>query len=464
MAHMNDRIPLARSAACACALAALALPGAALAAPISVNLRVEGRDSTIFDAPVTTDGHDVTTAKGGTHHCDGTNDGANPSPGPTPTAALDDAARQNHFAIDGDYGNFGIDDFFLDRIAGDTLDPNSQFWSLWINFGSSNLGGCQKRIFQGQDVLWGYADFTGPHSGARALKLTGPGAATTGVPTQVKVVDGADGTPESGAAVGGTTTGPDGSATLTFPQPGVFRLKAEHEETIRSNSLIVCADPPGAAACTSGDHAGPRSLVLAPRFASSGSSSRRFTVAWQGDDGKDGSGVAGFTLDARDLRSKSWKTLMGRSNAVSRRFRGKAGQSYEFRVSAFDRANNRGPFATGKVSVPFDDADLRLSKGWKRLKSSGAWGGHVVRTSERGATARMSYSGRRMALVGRKLSGGGRLLLTIDGHRRRLKLRGKPRSRSLLYLSVPRGGGRHRMSLKALGGGPVEIDAVAPVR
>jgi hypothetical protein len=361
MAHMTDRIHLARGALIAGALLALALPGTALAAPISVNLRVEGRDSTIFDAPVTTDGHDVTTAKGGTHHCDGTNGGENPTPGPTPTAALDDAAHQNGFIIDGDYGNFGIDDFFLDRIAGDTLDPNSQFWSLWINFAASDLGGCQKRISQGQDVLWGYADFSGPHSAARALKLTGPTSATTGVPMQVKVVDGSNGHPESGARVGGTTTGPTGVATLTFPNPGVFRLKAEHEETIRSNSLIVCADPPGAAPCTSSDHTGPSSTLFLPRFASSESSSRTFSISWQGDDGKGGSGVAAFSLEARDLRSRSWKTLIARSSEVSTRFRGKAGQSYEFRVSAFDRANNRGPFASGTISVPFDDADLRLS-------------------------------------------------------------------------------------------------------
>ena len=464
MAHMTDRIPLARSALVACALLALAFPGAALATPISVNLRIEGRTSTLFDAPVTTDGHDVTTAKGGTHHCDGTNGGANPTPGPTPTAALDDAARQNGFVIDGDYGNFGIDDFFLDRIAGDTLDPNSQFWSLWINFASSDLGGCQKRIFQGQDVLWGYADFSGPHSAARALKLTGPTTATTGVPMQVKVVDGSNGHPESGARVGGTTTGPTGVATLTFPNPGVFRLKAEHEETIRSNSLIVCADPPGAAPCTSGDHTGPRSTLFLPRFASSESSSRTFTISWQGDDGKGGSGVAAFSLEGRDLRSRSWKTLIARSSEVSTRFRGKPGQSYEFRVSAFDRANNRGPFASGTISVPFDDAELRLSKGWKRVRSSGAWGGKVIRTSKRGATARMSYSGRRVELIGSKLPKGGRLLVTIDGHRKRLRLRGRRHSRALLYLSAARKSGRHHLTLKALGGGAVQIDAVAPVR
>ena len=53
----------------------------ALAAPATVNLRVEGSARTIHEAPVTTDGHEVTTAKGGTNMCDGTNGGAYPSRG-----------------------------------------------------------------------------------------------------------------------------------------------------------------------------------------------------------------------------------------------------------------------------------------------------------------------------------------------------------------------------------------------
>ena len=91
--------------------------GTATAAPVGVTLRVEGRTQTIFDGPVTTDGHDVTTPSGGTHRCDGTNGSAEPSPGPTATAALDDAARLAGFSFDGNYGNFGIDDYFLTRIA-----------------------------------------------------------------------------------------------------------------------------------------------------------------------------------------------------------------------------------------------------------------------------------------------------------------------------------------------------------
>jgi len=123
-------------------LGACAAPAAAEAVPVTVNLRVEGPNRTVFDGPVTTDAHDVTTATAGTHKCDGTNGGAEPEPGPTATGALDDAARLAGFTIDGNYGNFGIDDYFIERVAEQVIDPNTGYWSLWVDFAFSDKGGC----------------------------------------------------------------------------------------------------------------------------------------------------------------------------------------------------------------------------------------------------------------------------------------------------------------------------------
>lgn len=462
MADMTGCTRLARGAWLAAALTCLALPGAALAAPVSVNLRVEGRSDTIFEAPITTDGHDVTTASGGTHECDGTNGPTpEPEPGPTATAALDDAAKQAGFSWDGTYSsNPSFPDYFINRIASDAIDPATEYWSLWIAFDFASEGGCQQRVRQGDDVLWGLS----PFSDDRALRLTGPTTATTGQPVRVRVNSGASPGGDAGARVGGATTGPDGTAALTFTEPGVYRLKAEKENAVRSNALLLCVDPPGADPCTAGDKAAPGAEVLVPRFASERSRSRTFDVAWQGNDGQSGSGVAAYRVEARDLRSRVFKTLISRSSVVTRRFRGKAGHSYRFRVAAFDRANNMGGFAERTVTVPLDDRALRFSRGWRRSRSAGAWGRRLVRSTRAGATARMSFSGRRVALIGRKLRRGGRLLVTIDGRRKVLRLRGRPRQRSVLYLSAPRGHGRHSLRLKALGGGPVEIDAIAPVR
>ena len=79
------------------ALFSLAAPNS----PTSVKLRVEGETTTIFEGTVITTGHNVTTALGGNHHCDGTNNGQNPLPGPTCTSALDDASKIFHFPFDG---------------------------------------------------------------------------------------------------------------------------------------------------------------------------------------------------------------------------------------------------------------------------------------------------------------------------------------------------------------------------
>src|ERR671914_2595408 len=99
---MTDRIrgaaPVALLLLGVCAPPALAAP----AAPI---VRVEGASQTIFEGPVTTDGHVVTTESGGTHACDGTNDADDPVFGPTPTGALDDAARLGGFSWDGTWAH-----------------------------------------------------------------------------------------------------------------------------------------------------------------------------------------------------------------------------------------------------------------------------------------------------------------------------------------------------------------------
>src|SRR5215211_6873539 len=213
---MTDRI---RGAApVAALLLLLAAAPAADALPVTVNLRVEGLNRTVFDGPVTTDAHVVTTTAAGPHTCDGTNGAAEPEPGPTATGALDDAAKLAGFTIDGPYGNFGIDDYFLERVADEQVDPSSEYWSLWINHQFSDKGGCQKRVLAGQDVLWAGI----PFSVSIPLKLTGPESAVTGQPVQVEVTDGSNGDPQEGATVAGATTGADGRAMLAFPDEGIY--------------------------------------------------------------------------------------------------------------------------------------------------------------------------------------------------------------------------------------------------
>lgn len=458
-------------------LLSLAAAPAALAVPVTVNLRVEGPSKTVFDGPVTTDGHDVTTASAGTNKCDGTNGNAEPEPGPTATAALDDAAKLAGFTIDGPYGSFGIDDYFVERVADEQIDPNSQYWSLWINHSFSDKGGCQKRVLPGQDVLWAGI----PFSVSVPLKLTGPDSALTGQPVQVQVTDGSNGDPQEGATVGGATTGPDGRTTLTFPDEGIYRLKAEKPDTIRSNSVVLCVDPPGAAACTSTDNTAPvvesgfgasEADLPGRRLASRDGRSRTILVSWGAQD-QGGSGVSNYSVEVSEVHDGAgasqaepeWRTLLDKAPTNGLHFRGDSAGAYRFRITATDRALNSASIVTDPVLIPVDDRDrglLRLSRGWKRTRATGAWGRTVVRAKKAGATARMRFRGTQLALIGRKVAKGGRLRVTIDDRSRALRVRGRTGHRSVLWVSPKLDPGAHVLRLRSLGGGPVELDAVAP--
>ncbi|MET8880634.1 DUF4430 domain-containing protein [Streptomyces rubiginosohelvolus] len=158
-----------RSAITAAALAlALTTPSVALAqAPatpkantnkaVKVTVRVQGPDGLLFKGKVRTKGHDVTTAAGGTHKCDGTNGGANPSKVPTPTAALDDAAEKYGFTWDGAwYASF--DDFSVDTIK-NVSGGGSAYWNIAVNGTSTPVGGCQFKIAAGDQVSFTWTSF-----------------------------------------------------------------------------------------------------------------------------------------------------------------------------------------------------------------------------------------------------------------------------------------------------------------
>jgi hypothetical protein len=209
--------------------ALLLATGTAPAAPVTVNLRVEGSSATTFEAPVTTDGHTIAG-----HPCDGTNAAANPVPGPTMTGALDDASRTGAFTWSGTWFD-SFQDFGIDRIGPDA-NSSTAFWGYALNFKPTQVGGCQQRVAAGDEVLFGYDFFSKAH----LLRLGGPATAEAGQPITVTVTDGQDGSPMAGASVGGQLTGADGTAQVSFAATGVQRLKAERADSLRSNALVVC--------------------------------------------------------------------------------------------------------------------------------------------------------------------------------------------------------------------------------
>jgi len=160
-----------------------------------------------------------------------------------------------------------------------------------------------------------------------------------------------------------------------------------------------------------------------------------------------------------------WRSLTGRTTTPSARFRGEPGKAYQFRVTAVDRATNRGMAESNTIVMPIDDRDrglLRFSRGWKRTPRGPAWGETVRRTFKAGRTATLRFQGRRVSLISRRLPKGGRLRVTVGGRSKVLSLRGRSAFRQVLWTSRRMRDGGHVLRIRSLGGGPVEVDAVAP--
>jgi hypothetical protein len=176
-------------------------------------------------------------------------------------------------------------------------------------------------------------------------------------------------------------------------------------------------------------------------------------------------------VDVREVASgvgasqADWRSVTDRTPTPSARFRGESGKAYRFRVTAIDRATNRGTAESNTIVMPVDDRDrrlLRFSRGWTRTPRASAWGETVRRTTRAGSTATLRFKGRRVSLITRRLPKGGRLRVSVGGRSKVLNLRGHSGFRRVLWTSRRMRDGAHVLRISSLGGGPVEVDAVAP--
>jgi hypothetical protein len=240
----EGKAPMPIRSLVAAALLALLLCGAADAAPVTVQLRVEGTNTTLFEGPVTTDGHAIDKGDG-PHPCDGTTRTTPPlnsGPGPTMISALDDASRQAGFSWSAQWFSFG--DFLVSQIGPDA-GTDTVFWGTVLNYQPTQVGGCQQQVAEGDEALFALGDIFSE----ALLRLDGPARARTGVPFDVSVTNGQTGATVQGATVAGVLTGPAGQATLTSATTGVVRLKAEAPGAVRSNAVNVCVSETGAGDC-----------------------------------------------------------------------------------------------------------------------------------------------------------------------------------------------------------------------
>ena len=253
----SPRIIPALAGVLVCLLASLLASASASAAPITVNLRVEGSTSTLFEGPVSSDaiGNPTgisTTSSGGAHPCDVKDNGGNGGFGAaatTPTAVLYDAALAHGLAFDATWSS-AFNDFLVSRVGGDVNGGAPEFpsWGYAVNYTTAGVGGCQFQLAPGSEVLWAYNYFNLTH----LLSLSGPAAADAGTPVTVHVRDGQTGEPISGAVIGevaggmtttiasSSVTDASGAATISLARAGTATLKATRPDSVRSNGWGVC--------------------------------------------------------------------------------------------------------------------------------------------------------------------------------------------------------------------------------
>ncbi|KAL9596972.1 MAG: hypothetical protein Q9219_005441 [cf. Caloplaca sp. 3 TL-2023] len=182
-----------------------------------VNFRIKCSTKTLYEGPILSGPRNMITPFSSTHKYDGTNLGANPYPGNTPTAAHDTASKLRGFAYDG--GSFypSFEDFLITSIVSDAR-ADDQYWAIHVNNQCAQVGGCQREVKSGDNVLWAYEDIDPPVN----LSEVTPDALLVekGASRAVTVTDGQSGAAVQGATIDGVTTGVDGEAVSTFPNAG----------------------------------------------------------------------------------------------------------------------------------------------------------------------------------------------------------------------------------------------------
>jgi hypothetical protein len=293
-------------------LMAVVSAGPAQAALTQVNVRIEGRSRALFEGPILTEGHDVSSYKadGGNaaedlaeHPCDGIDplDPENNAPGATPTAASVDAMNLvgEADALAGQWYP-GYEDYFVEQWGQEeeNAEAGSRSWGVLVNNVFTSVGGCQYELSAGDEVLWIYNAFdsrpilglfaAGEHysSGGRPLRAQAqldrpfevevaayddhgegqPPPTPERTSKDAKPYEGARVSPVSVSEKGfetaqtespeAVTTNSEGKASIAFTTPGWHRIMAGtpldetgEEAAIRSNRLDVCVPAPGETGC-----------------------------------------------------------------------------------------------------------------------------------------------------------------------------------------------------------------------
>jgi hypothetical protein len=421
------------------------LTAASPAAATVVNVRIEGRSSTLFEGPIQTTGRNVQAvserATGTIRKCDGTNNGKNPAPVATPTASAVDAMSIAGQGFEGRW-NTNIEDYFV-RGFGPDLESGPAYWGVLVNGQVTSVGGCQTALDGSKPVLWAYDAF----SGRPFLGLSGPDTAAPGGTATYQVgQSGGQAKPIAEAMLvaspPATITGGSGTFQVTFPGAGWYRLKADGTRFIRSNRVYVCvgacgpepADravrtppapvfygPGGAVLRDSPSLAATTAPVRVSRPSAGVSGYRRGRIAVRWRIVQQGVGLLRWAIASDDLttRARRYVTRARGSRATSALLRLPAGRVYALRFTSTDRMLREDEVDFGRALVPIDDRAkaVKRSRGWRKLRLEEAWKGTALR-GRRGARLKVKLAAGRPALL---LRGRGGAAVRIGGQRVRVK-------------------------------------------
>ena len=202
---------------------------------MSVTLRIEGPDWTLYEQQVIPTGHKVTPASGGeARQCVGCG-GLAGCTASTFISTLDDVVS----TWDGAWYD-GLNDFLITSIEGIHATETS-YWQLYINGKPVAKGGCLSRIVPGASLLaaWSYLPLS-PWSLLYAS--VDRNTVNRGAEVTVRVWTKGSGRVKvlvGGATVGGKQTDFNGQVKLRFDHPAVKKLKATRVGFIRSATVTV---------------------------------------------------------------------------------------------------------------------------------------------------------------------------------------------------------------------------------
>jgi hypothetical protein len=413
------------SAAFFAAFLLIVIAAPAAQASTDVRVRIEGKTETLFEGTVPVDVHKIKPSSVAMpEDCDGaaSNGGV---PGATATLAAAEAMESIGETFDGR----GAAEF-ITRWGPDEEEPFGEFggfWGVLTNDVFANVGGCQLQVQENDEVLWVWDAFSerprlalypAAANYVEGLKPT-TAIVQPGEPLPVEVVafpddfekpipdhpSRAGSVPYEGAEVAPVATNAkgfqrietsspatvktdaDGKASIVFPTPGIYRIKATEgapgaETAVRSNELTVCVQGETPVRRIDGceetifettlpDRVPPRGVAPAPAPAPAATPAPparaqishpaldrskldqgKLTVNWKILTA--GPGIARWKVSSKTLGDKGAKFVVRAhgSRKTSATVHLPLGASYKLRLTVTDAGGATSTFALGKVSVP----------------------------------------------------------------------------------------------------------------